>query len=274
MPITITPSQPGARVGPGLQTGFQTSFIGPIETGSSWVLGLTTDSEGSLGIIQYTIAATTAVTSLLWYSSTPTSFPFIGQLQPRAGDTVFVQAKLVAPNQTTVLDSGTLSTTWSSTDGLGLQLLEKTTTGGGGLTSEQAVQLSETHGSTFPTELLDNITLQPLTSGPSTGPVNSGLLRFTFGVIVRISNVPPELVPDTPDGDYWFPSLAVVRVFRGADLWLRVPVHTSSKIVSFVEQSVVAGLAQVTGTLWLLNMTVQVTFRTGVTGEVFLMVFP
>lgn len=274
MPITITPTQPGNRVGPGLITSWQSSFIGPIETGSQFLTSITTDSEGSIGVVSHVQTTTSQLGSYTWYSDTSEQDAAQFKLQPRSGDSVFVQVKLLAPDHLTVLDSGTQAATWSSTDGLGQQISDQQTTVGGGLTSEQALQLSQTHASTFPDQLVDNLTLQPLTSGPTQGPVNSGLLHFTFGVIVRIANVPEDIRPGTPDGNYWWQDLAVVRVFRGADLWLRVPIHTSSKIVPFIEQNVVAGIAQVTGSLWLLNMSVQVNFRQGVTGEVFLMVFP
>jgi len=82
------------------------------------------------------------------------------------------------------------------------------------------------------------------------------------------------LSPITPDGDYWVKTLAVVRIFRGSDLWMRVPIHTSDKIVPLTGEGFAAAVVEVLTNLWLLNMSVQVSFLEGVLGEVFLMHFP
>lgn len=189
----------------------------------------------------------------------------------RPGEQAHAHAQLVQPGNV-VIDSGTVTGEWQPTT----QILNqpKATTGGGGLTAEQSLQLSQTHESTFIDKLIDTVTLVPLTTGPSPGPINSQLPDTIFGVIVRIANVPEDLVPNTPDGDYWYPSLAVCRIYRGSDLWKRIPVHTSSKLIGLLDESIVAGVAAITATLWLLNMSIQVSFRPGVTGEVFLMRFP
>lgn len=274
MPITLTPIGPTGAIGPGLYLQGHSDFIGPLPTGTVWLYSIYSDQAGELlySTIRHPSQNNPDVVLVL---SKTDQFQTTTVLQPAPKEGQNVQVTAQLETSSGVIDSGSQSIPWSTTDGLGNQVRIQTgATTGGGLTDEQALQLSQTQASTFPTQLLDNVTLQPLSDGPTEGPVNANLLRFSFGVIVRIASVPDDLVPGTPDGDYWFESLAIVRVFRGADLWIRVPVHTSSKIVNFVEQNVVAGLAQVTGTLWLLNMTVQVTFREGVTGEVFNMIFP
>jgi hypothetical protein len=53
--------------------------------------------------------------------------------------------------------------------------------------------------------------------------------KFSFwfyGVVVRVTTIDPELTPKTPDGQWFFPDLAVLRVFRGADLQYRRGIHT------------------------------------------------
>lgn len=196
------------------------------------------------------------------------SQPLQDGLAPGANATVQVQLAQPGP---IVVDSGTQTIPWDGVTGLPLVIQSSAQGQGGGLTDTEAQQLQQTHDQTFITTLLDQLTLIPLSSGPSAGPLNANLGGWIWGVIVRIASVPPDLVADTPDGDYWFPSLAVVRLFRGADLWKRVPIHTSSKIVAFATEDVVGGIAAATLTQWLLQMSVQVTFRAGVTGEVFLM---
>jgi hypothetical protein len=95
-----------------------------------------------------------------------------------------------------------------------------------------------------------------------------------MGVIVRIATVPPEFHVNTADGDYWTKGLAVVRIYRGTDLWKRVPVHTSSKLITFVDEGLVAAVTSVLPLQWLLQISVQVSFTEGVTGQVFLMNAP
>jgi len=186
------------------------------------------------------------------------------------GQAVHVTAELLNPSSV-VIDSGTRDITWQSTAGL---QLSPPVEGQGGLTTEQAQQLTETHAASFTDQLIDNLTLIPLTSGPSQGPVNTFLTDTVFGVIVRLASVPDNLTAVTPDGDYWHNTLAVVRVYRGSDLWMRYPVHTSNRMISFVTHDVTAAVTALLATQWLLNMSMQVTFLPGVTGEVFLMRFP
>ena len=106
------------------------------------------------------------------------------------------------------------------------------------------------------------------------GFVNAQLPNPCWGVIVRLAEVPEELQPQTPDGDYWVKTLAVIRIFRGADMWQRIPIHTSSKLYSLLDASIVAGITGVTATQWFLDLSVQVSFLPGVTGKVFLMLLP
>lgn len=188
---------------------------------------------------------------------------------------VDVTANLIETGTGATLDSGTFAqATWSPTAQLSL-VVQSQAQGSGGLTTDQALQLQQVHDSTAPLISLDPLTLVDLTpGGPSAGPINAQLPTPIFGVIVRLASVPPELTPQTPDGDYWLTTLAVVRVFRGADLWQRVPVHTSNKMVPLEGEGFVSAVAAAFTNLWLLQMSIQVTFLPGVTGTVFLMRFP
>lgn len=272
MPITINPQNPGGLVGPGLSIRLQTDFIGPLPSTNVWSMniGLPGDESGGytsqLNSNSNPVFITPFVTALRNQSKADNVFP--------EGSSVSIVAVIQPAGAGPEEDQGQADAHWSNTAGQ-TNLLEHLSTTTGGLTPEQQVQLTETHDSTLPSILIDQLTLVALTAGvPSAGPVNAQLPNPCFGVIVRIGNVPEDLVPNTPDGDYWFPSLAVVRIFRGADLWKRVPVHTSSKLVELLDESIVAGLTAITATQWLLNLSIQVTFRSGVTGEVFLMLLP
>lgn len=275
MPINITPPPGLNAIGPGLVIGLQSNFVGPLPSGSFF----------NLSVFQHTTE------NVIWEENLPTTGTIVGlQLMTnqgqgattvsaaaKTGDTTDVVAKL-QETPSTVIDSGTVQLPWDGQSGLGQQAIalssQQGSGTGGGLTDQQAQQLAETHQSTFPSNLLDALTLIPLTSGPTSGPVNSNLLDTVFGILVRIASVPSSLTPTTPDGDYWFHSLAVVRIFRGSDLWKRVPIHTSSKIVGLLDDNIVAAVTALTATQWLLNMTLQTTFAPGVTGQVFLMRFP
>jgi len=164
---------------------------------------------------------------------------------------------------------------WDPAAGLG-QLIKTVTGGGqGGLTDQQNQALQEIHQSTFPSDVIDALTLTNLTpGGPSPGPVNAQLVDPIFGLIIRIASLPPGLDPITPDGDYFLPTLCSVRIFRGQDLWLRVPVHTSSKIISVSSEWLQVGVASIWGSTWPLQLSLQVNFLAGVTGSVFLINIP
>jgi len=146
--------------------------------------------------------------------------------------------------------------------------------GGGALTPIQAQQLQQTHESTFPAISLDSLTLEEISSGPQGGVVAANLGAWIYGVLVRIRSVPPEFRVDTADGDYWVRSLAIVRIYRGADLWKRVPIHTSSKIVSFVDEGLVVAVSTIVPIQWLLQISVQVSIAEGVLAQVYLMSTP
>lgn len=274
MPITITLPPPGGVLAPWSRIGFSSSFIGPLPSGSAFVGQLYATPEPTLLSVAYDFRVPTTVTQghvTLGIPAQGEGFSIHTDAILKEGADAHLTVELQQPGSV-VIDSGTITGTWQPTT----QILNqpRQTTGGGGLTSEQALQLSETHASTALSQLVDNLTLVSIGTAPPGGFVGSALPDTVFGVIVRITEVPPELLPNTPDGDYWVPSLAVVRIFRGTDLWKRIPIHTSTKIVGLLDESIVAAVAVATATLWLLNMSVQVSFRAGVAGQVFLMRFP
>lgn len=273
MPITITPQNPAGLVGPGLALRLESSLPSPFPPSAVWTMTFHSTSDQFLfyeGVLHQTsgIVFNTPGITVDWQPPLE-----LQQDVLKEGDQVTVNANVQLQGGGPADDTGQVIAPWSSQSGVPALIAFHAQTSAG-LTPEQAQQLDQTHQSTFPEILVDSLTLVPLASVPSAGPINSPLPNPCFGVIVRIANVPEDLVPNTPDGDYWLPSLAVVRIFRGSDLWKRVPVHTSSKLVELLDESIVAGLTAVTATQWLLNLSVQVTFRAGVTGTVFLMLLP
>lgn len=274
MPITITLPKPDAVIAPWSFISLASTFIGPLPVGSGYNVYFYTGTEPqpgqNVGLTTRINTQTTGVgfqvglpstgvtvnndTSIAWRPSTPIKVTAI--LQDNVGST---------------LDSGTVPGEWQPTSQI---LAEPKSTTGGGLTQDQALELSETHAATFPEISLDALLLTQLTSGPTGQPVNANLPAWIWGVIVRIANVPADLVVNTPDGDYWTATLCVVRIFRGQDLWLRVPVHTSSKMIALTGEGIASFVTTVLTGQWILDMTLQVTWRPGVTGQVFLMRTP
>ena len=184
-----------------------------------------------------------------------------------------VTMKLTISSVLGVFDEGTVSPLVYNPTGLLPELLREQaeSSSGGALTPVQAQQLDETHASVFPAISMDSLLLQELTNGPQGDFVAAQLGVWIMGVIIRIAAVPPEFRVNTADGDYWVRSLAVVRIYRGSDLWKRVPVHTSSKLIDFTEEGIVSAVAANLPLQWLLQMSIQVSFAPGVTGQVFLM---
>lgn len=274
MPITITLPAPGGVLAPWSRVSFSSDFIGPLPSGTTWYGQLYATPEPTFGSVAYDFRLPASQKTGGFTIGIPAAgegFGIFTNALLKEGTDAHLTMELQQPTNV-VIDSGTVTAIWQPTT----QILNqpRTTTGGGGLTAEQALQLSETHASTFPSVSVDSLLLTELTSGPGGGFVGAQLPTWVFGVIVRIAEVPLDLVPNTPDGDYWLPSLAVVRIYRGSDLWQRVPIHTSSKMIPLIGEGVTAAVAEVLTGLWLLNMSIQVTFRAGVTGQVFLMRTP
>lgn len=251
----------------------QSDFVGPLLTGSHMSFTWFADPEETQRISSQSLQVS-APSATIYLLTHLTTTPSVGFDLPAEGASTALRVTLNDPSGNR-LDTGVALAPFSGTVGVGAQAAIQHQVGTqGGLTDEQSLQLSETHAASFTDQLIDNVTLTNLTPVPSAGPVNANLLDTTFGVIVRLTTIPPELVPVTPDESYWVKTLCVVRIFRGTDLWKRYPIHTESRLISFLDESVVASVSALTATQWLLNMTMQVTFLPGVTGQVFLMRFP
>lgn len=273
MVVTITGPQSG-NIGPGSSLQVTSDFVGPLDATARWraLLGPT---PLVLPYITWQIPTTSVTNQVKILMPQDNRVNFDEVQQPAVDSGVQLLANLESPANT-VVDQGSKLFQWVPQETIGVQVDAWGRTGqGGGLTTNQALQLTQTHESVFPIVSSDQLLLTDLTpNGPTGGPVNQVITTPFFGIIVRIAGVPAELLPTTPDGDYWFHSLAVVRVYRGSDLWARAPIHTSSKIVNFEGEGVVSSIAKALTNLTLLNLSVQVTFLPGVTGTVYLMNWP
>lgn len=270
VPITINFPQPGL-FGPGAQVSAHTDIIDPIGIDWIWRIRLQTQSEQT----QFeNRVPTTGGRSLTLVWGDPTSNLIIPNVQQvlKDGDQARVLVELLDAGFN-VKESASVGVTYDTTVGLPvLEQLQGQTQGG--LTAEQAEQLAGTAEATALSALTDALTLTELTNGPTSSPLVVPLNTVTFGVIVRLTSIPVGLEPQTPDGQYWVKTLAVVRVFRGNDLWIRAPIHTPTKIVAFEREGLTVWVANLTLTEWLLNIRVLVDWLPGVTGQVFQMHFP
>lgn len=189
-------------------------------------------------------------------------------------DVVSLQASVTLGTTTTA--QGGAQATWNSQEGLGFStaIAIRNQPQAGGFTDADRQLLTTIGDSTVLDHVLDTLTLIGLTPGPVGGFVGAQLPNAVWGILIRLANVPENIHPQTPDDNYWVPTLATVRIFRGSDLWLRIPIHTSSKIINLANEGVDVAVTNLTATTWLLNMSLQVNFLVGVTGEVFLMKLP
>lgn len=270
MPTVFDSPPTGAPFGPGFIVGVHSTTIGPFLPPLEWDIHWTPDNghDGDVIFGAYDITDP--------HSAFSTRFPIPGAVPSptpfaKQGTSGTLLARLV--QQGVELERASLPVTAEWQIGALTQLGIKSSSGGA-LTEEQATQLQETWSSSFPAVSLDALTLEEISSGPQGGVVAANLGAWIYGVIVRIRSVPPEFRFDTADGDYWVRSLAVVRIYRGSDLWKRVPVHTSSKIVSFVDEGLVVAVSTIVPIQWLLQISVQVSFAEGVLGQVYLMSAP
>jgi hypothetical protein len=218
--------------------------------------------------------------------------------QPTDGEAVRLVVEL--QTSTGIQDSGAVTTTWRSTRGLGQQaFLMPATTAAGGFNDQDRALLQATERRTQtvgePTDLvvqttsgpvlttvaqllsrptLDLLTLSELTAGETFDPVRVTFNEHYFGIIVRTTTIAEDMVPKTPDANWYFPDLAVLRIFRGEDLEERHGIHTPTYMQYrpfawfwvFVNAIPILGQAA--------DRTIAVDWRAGCGGQVFLMRFP
>lgn len=271
MPITLVVPVTGL-FGPGSQVIGGTNLIGPIPIDYFWRVSLTTSTGEVSTMYQEVVTGGSRNLSLVWLDP---SIPIIPRDQQalKDGDQARVLVQLM-DGSGVEKESISVGVTYDSTVGLPIIQQMQAQPGQGGLTEEQAQQLADVDTASSFARLTDALTLTELTSGPTGDPVVAPLASVTFGVIVRLTTIPEGLFPQTPDGQYWTKTLAVVRVFRGNDLWIRAPIHTPTKIVAFEKEGLTVWVTNLTLTQWLLNMRVLVDWLPGVTGRVYQMHFP
>lgn len=299
MPIVVHPGPGGLVLGPGVPINWSSDFIGPLPTGSTWELHWFEGTEPTNPWLTEVISNPTV------FSGSTT--PFVSNANKnmtinvantiRTGANAHVEIELRSP--TGVLDSGTFSATWDTSAGIATQLLQTQGTVQGGFTAQDRVDLQTTLARTaligepgqlvvqqasgpIPTTLaeifsrkaLDLLTLDELTGGETGDPVRASLGLWFYGVIVRVTTIAEDLVPKTPDFNWYFPDLAVLRIFRGQDLEYRRGIHTPTFMVEnpwqwgwgFLNENPILGVPP--------DTTVAVDWRLGCAGQVFVQRLP
>lgn len=274
--ITIPPAGPNGTTafGPGITVSLHTEVLGPFPSGSHFVVGFFASSDTENPYLSYQVQTQTSDATLMILGDEGNQLVSAPARQFYEGETVELVTTFVQGSNGAVLDQGGAFAQWSTTSGLGQQIQQKRSGQGGGLTSEQSTQLLETWQSTAQVISVDSTIPTSAGTAPPGGFVSAQLPVPCFGIIVRITQIPPDLVLGTPDANYSMQSLAVASFFRGSDLWMRVPVHTSNKMIPLFGDVITAAVATAIAATWLLNMSYQVAFRVGVAGEVIEMRFP
>lgn len=273
MPITINPQNPGNLIGPGLVVRAQSSLIGPLPTTTVWDFQINTPADEQLVYKCRILSQGNPTFLTLQIPNSAKQSETSPTIAVPENNSVTINVNVQEAGAGPADDTGTTTAVWSNTAGL-TEMIKQTVGTQGGLTPELATQIDETWQSTAQVIAVDS-TVPATGPGSLPGGVISAVMPVPiFGIIVRITQLPDDLVASTPDGDYFFPSLAVARIFRGSDLWMRVPVHTSSKMIPLFGDVITAAVATITAATWLAQMSYQVSFREGVAGTVTEMRFP
>lgn len=274
-------------------------FIGPFPSGSQWIVTFSRDAEQQHQYFRIIRPCTGPIVTLqLLVHNEEEAWQPIRDFPLNQG-VVFIQALIDTP--TGVVDSGVLQTQWDTTTGLGYQSFanSQTTTVQGGFTQSDRVLLQQTDARTqllgnlgdlviqtasgpiqttlaalFSRKSLDLLTLDEITDGPTCEPVSAQVGLWFYGVIVRVTTIASDIELKTPDLQWSFPDLAVLRIFRGADLEFRRGIHTPTFMQEnpwqwgwgFLNENPILGVPPET--------TVRVDWRAGCCGQVFLQRLP
>lgn len=259
--------------------------------GTTWDLVVSSDAEGTKQIASASKTFDSPFDQAQWGTGFQSwAWQQFGEWGVTEGTTVHVLATLTEP-VSTVVDSGSTTAAYSGTAGIGALLQAQTSVAGftttdrahlQTITDQMTVSVTNALGTTavnlrdlLSQRTLDALTLIEISAGPTALPVTADVSnQWVFGVIVRITTIPSNLQPFTPDGDWYVPDLAVLTIFRGTDKARRVPIHTSSHMEYPLPGYADAAVKEFTlGTQppW---SSVEVDFMPGAAGRVYLMGFP
>lgn len=257
MPITFVPNPNGAILGPGIQVSWSSDFIGPLPEGSQWEVDLRGDGGAEAVWINAILGTQSPFGGHYtpWAQALNFGWATTTNLANTIRDGSQASFSVTLRTPTGAVDSGTLQGTWDARSGIA-QDLEGTGGGQGGFTASDRQLITATDQRTkllgelgdlivqtasgpvqmtlaqlFSRSTLDRLTLQELTSGETCDPVRVDISFSWFhAIVVRVTTIAEDLRPKTPDGEWYFPDLAVLRIFRGQDLEYRRGIHTPTFI--------------------------------------------
>ena len=299
MPIVFIPNPNGGSLGTGLPIRWNMPD-GPIPDGAIWRVIVFGEGGTVQTWLEAQRQATQGQTGAFWrpflrdpgWSVTQNiGVPITGGQQAHA--IVELESGGVVIDTST-----TLSGTWDATSGLPIQIESGPAVSGGFNAQDRALLQATEQRSTllgnpgelliqsasgpvpitlaelFSRKALDLLTLDEVTSGETFDPVRASLALWFYGVIVRVTTIAEDLVAKTPDASWYFPDLAVLRVFRGSDLEYRRGIHTPTFMVEqpwqwgwgFLNENPILGVPP--------DISIAVDWRPGCGGQVFLQRLP
>jgi hypothetical protein len=273
VPITIITPPAGAFLSAGQFVQWQSDFIGPLLLPAHLEMTLSRDIEGAqkIGSVEIGVTTTSGLEQLM--SRQPSEWT-AGFYTAAAGETVYLIMQLVEEQTGDQVDEGHPSFIWAPGSSDALLLPQFMGSGSSGFTSTDRATLQATHDWSVPASFIDQLTLTEISPGETSLPVQAPLTTWSYGVLIRLTQVPPTAVFNTPDDGYCVKTLAVMRLFRGTDLLLRVPIHRTSQIIPFDGNGVILRIFTAEVDMWAPGLTIEVDFGPSTAGHVYLLKLP
>lgn len=299
VPITITLPQQGNQFGFGSAVSASSDFDWGANPDYRWRIGVITEGGLVPLVERYELQHSSPLTAFFMSQPRSTGINYGPEPMPVVGEQVTLEFEI-----TDGLVIGQVAQTtvqWNPTFGLGNQayLIAQSGTASGGFTqgdrdlltaTERRSQtigepadltirtasgpISSTLAQIFSRQALDTLTLAEITTGPTPDPVRALISEWWWGIIIRVTTIPEDMVPRTPDEQWYFPDLAVLRIFRGTDLEYRRGIHTPT----FMQEQPWQWGWNILNTVPVLGVppetTIAVDWRLGCAGQVFLQRFP
>jgi hypothetical protein len=123
-------------------------------------------------------------------------------------------------------------------------------------------------GQVLSSNLLDALTVDDLSGGPTCNPIKIDLsLSTLYGIVLIITAVPDETAFRTPDQGYVFPDLAVINIIRGGHILARHGIHSLSHTIYPLPGLPFPWLTSLAAPLQPPDYHVNVDFAVGVCGQ-------
>lgn len=256
MPITFLPPQVPTIVGPGTSFFVSSDFIGPIPLDYDWIVTIYTEVSGPENAAAYWAAAADGSHTAV-IENYQGQFSAIEGVNIQQGEACTMLVQLRDQAQNVIDESDRLPMTWDGSGALARWIQHQRTSTSGGLTPEEHDAVIQTNdlslainaattttmtlggqavslpiGQVLASNLLDALTIDDLSGGPTCNPIKLDLsLSTLYGIVLVITAVPDETLFRTPDQGYVFPDLAVINIIRGGHILTRHGIHSLSHTI-------------------------------------------